>query len=111
MIGRALKTHTAEEGDQAKRGTAVDGLGILLYLYMLRYIIYYYLPIFLSCFLLLFWKCRQFSWICCRYQGKVYTHSLTLEMTGTDICDSRISYKYCHPPDIVSFTTLIFPIS
>ena len=34
MIGGALETHTAEEGDQAKRGTAVDGLGIRLYLYV-----------------------------------------------------------------------------
>ena len=34
MIGGALETHTAEEGDQAKRGTAVDGLGIRSYLYI-----------------------------------------------------------------------------
>ena len=37
MIGGTLETHTAEEGDQAKRGTAVDGLGIrsLLYIYIM----------------------------------------------------------------------------
>ena len=39
MIGGALETHTAEEGDQAKRGTAVDGLGIrsFLYIYVMIY--------------------------------------------------------------------------
>ena len=37
MIGGALKTHTAEEGDQAKRGTAVDGLGIRSFLYVMIY--------------------------------------------------------------------------
>ena len=52
MIGGALETHTAEEGDQAKRGTAVDGLGIrsFLYIYVMIYNILlssYISPLFL----------------------------------------------------------------
>ena len=49
MIGGTLETHTAEEGDKAKRGTAVDGLEIWLYLYiftLLNIFIFIYVMIY-----------------------------------------------------------------
>ena len=111
MIRGTLKAHAAEEGDEPKRWPTVDRLSRCIWDILQIYFRYIgdILKIYTNFY-------EYFIWILifCWYILKVvnleilkifrniirrrwFSHTFTLEVTGTDICDTRIGSKHFTP--------------